>query len=86
MGAVPEALKLEFMRRLRITKNFAQLTRPNDCPMWINGSAVSSIRVPLPNEYAASVNTVIFTGDFTQGVKEMPSDVKAEINEHGGEL
>jgi hypothetical protein len=76
----------EFMARVRIIKGFAQLTSPNNCPVWINGSAVSSIRVPLPNEYVAGVNTVIFTDDFTQGVKEMPTDVTAEINEHGGDL
>jgi hypothetical protein len=76
----------EFMTRVRITKGFAQLTRPNNCPVWINGSAVSSIRVPLPNEYVAGVNTVIVTDDFTQGVKEMPTDVTAQINEHGGDL
>jgi hypothetical protein len=75
-----------FMRRLRIAKNFAQLTRPNDFPIWINGSAVNSIRAPLPNEYVAGVNTVIFTDDFAQGVKEPPGDVTVAINEHGGDL
>jgi hypothetical protein len=49
-----------FMRRLRIAKNFAQLTRPNDFPIWINGSAVNLIRAPLPNEYVPGVNTVCF--------------------------
>jgi hypothetical protein len=55
-GVTKEALQIEesvqeFMTRLRITKNFAQLTRPNGFPVWINGSAVDSIRAPLPNEY-----------------------------------
>ena len=26
----------EFMTRVRITKDFAQLTSPNNCPVWIN--------------------------------------------------
>jgi hypothetical protein len=90
-GVTKEALRIsesveEFMSRLRITKNFAQLTRPNDCPIWINGSAVNSIRAPLPNEFVTGVNTVVFTDDFMQGVKELPRDVAATINEHGGDL
>src|SRR5262245_27195563 len=52
-GVTKEALQISesvqaFMTRLHITKNFAQLTRPNDFPIWINGSAVNSIRAPLP--------------------------------------
>ena len=35
-----------FLSRLGITPDFAQLTRPNASPVWIHGSAVSSIRVP----------------------------------------
>jgi hypothetical protein len=74
------------MKRVRIAKDFAQLTRPNGFPIWINGSAVSSIRSPLPNEYVAGVNTVVFTDNLTQGVKESPADVAAAINDHGGDL
>lgn len=33
-----------FMARLKIADKFAQLTRPNSSPVWLNGSAVSSIR------------------------------------------
>jgi hypothetical protein len=76
----------DFMKRVRITKDFAQLTRPNGFPIWINGSAVSSIRSPLPNEYVAGVNTVVFTDSLTQGVKESPADVTAAINDHSGDL
>ena len=74
------------MARLRIAKNFAQLTRPNGFPIWISGSAVSSIREPMPNEYVTGVKTVVFTDDFTQGVKELPADATVAINEHGGDL
>ena len=90
-GVTKEVLQIsesvqEFMKRVRITKDFAQLTRPNGFPIWINGSAVSSIRAPLPNEYVAGVNTVVFTDNLTQGVKESPADVIAAINDHGGDL
>ena len=90
-GVTKETLRISetveaFMRRLRITKNFAQLTRPNDCPVWIDGSAVNSIRAPLPNEYVEGVNTVVFTDSFTQGVKESLADVTAAVNDHGGDL
>ena len=75
-----------FMTRLKFTRKFAQLTRPNGSPVWMNGAAVSSIRAPLPNEYVAGVNTVVFAGGLTQGVQETPADVTASINSHGGDL
>ena len=46
------------MKRVRIAKDFAQLTRPNGLPIWINGSAVSSIRSPLPNDGEIAVPIV----------------------------
>jgi len=75
-----------FIKRLGVTKNFAQLTRPNGSPVWINGSSVSSIRAPLPNEYVAGVNTVVAADSLTQGVKETLADVITAINAHGGDL
>jgi len=75
-----------FLSRLGITTNFAQLTRPNDSPVWIHGSAVSSIRAPLPAEYIDGVNAVVTTGVLTQGVKETPAAAVAQINAHGGKL
>jgi hypothetical protein len=85
-GVTKEVLQIsesvqDFMKRVRITKDFAQLTRPNGFSIWINGSAVSSIRAPLPNEYVAGVNTVVFTDNLTQGVRESPADVTAAIND-----
>ena len=84
-GVTKEVLQIresvqEFLKRVRIT------TRPNGFTIWINGSAVSSIRAPLPNEYVAGVNTVVFTDNLTQGVKESLADVAAAINDHGGDL
>jgi hypothetical protein len=90
-GIIKDELRISesvesFMTRLRIGKRFAQLTRPNGFAVWINGSAVVSIRAPLPNEYVAGVKTVIFADTLTQGVKESPADVTAAVNDHGGEL
>jgi hypothetical protein len=90
-GITKEELRISesveaFMKRLRITKNFAQLTRPNGFAVWINGSAVVSIRAPLPNEYVASVKTVIFADSLTQGVQESTADVTTAVNDHGGDL
>ena len=74
------------MARLKIANKFAQLTRANGSPVWLNGSAVTSLRPPLPNEYVAGVNTVIFAGVLTQGVKEPPDVVTTAINARGGDL
>lgn len=60
----------DFMSRVRIKANFAQLTRANGSPVWINGSVVSAVRAPLQNEYVAAVNAVVFTSALTQGVRE----------------
>ena len=75
-----------FMTRVKITAKLAQLTRPNGSPVWISGSAVSSLRVPLPGEYVAGVNTVIFTEVLVQGVREAPAAATSALNDHGGDL
>ena len=74
------------MARLKIGNNFAQLTRANGSPVWLNGSAVTLIRPPLPDEYVTGVNTVIFAAALTQGVKEPPDVVTTAINARGGDL
>jgi hypothetical protein len=76
----------QFMARVKITTKLAQLTRPNGSPVWINGSAVSSLRPPLPNEYVSGVNTVVFTDAIIQGVKETPQATTTALNSHGGDL
>jgi len=75
-----------FITRVKITKRVAQLTRPNGSPVWISGAAVSSLRAPLPGEYVAGVNTVVFTDSLVQGVKESLADTTAALNAHGGDL
>jgi hypothetical protein len=76
----------DFMSRVRIKANFAQLTRANGSPVWINGSVVSTVRTPLQNEYVAAVNAVVFTSALTRGVRESPSNATSALNAHGGEL
>ena len=75
-----------FIARLKIAKKLAQLTRPNSSPVWINGSAVSSLRAPLPGEYVAGVNTIVSTGALVQGVKESVEATTTALNDHGGDL
>jgi hypothetical protein len=90
-GLNKEMLRIEesvpmFMARVKITKNLAQLTRPNGSPVWISGAAVSSLRAPLPGEYVAGVNTVVSTDALVQGVKEISDEVTLALNDHGGDL
>jgi hypothetical protein len=90
-GVTKEMLRTQegvqaFMTRVKITKKLAQLTRPNGSPVWISGAAVSSLRPPLPGEYVAGVNTVVFTNALVQGVKELPDAVTLALNDHGADL
>jgi hypothetical protein len=75
-----------FLTRLKIAANFAQFTRPNGSPVWINGSSVATIRSPVQGEYIPGVNTVISAAGLTQGVKEAPAAVTAALNAHGGDF
>ena len=75
-----------FMARLKIGSQFAKFTRPNNSPVWINASAVASIRAPMADEYIPGVSTVIFADSLTQGVEEPPKEVAKALNAHGGEF
>ncbi len=74
------------MQRLKIEKDFAQLTRPNGWKVWIRGSSVTAIRPPVPGEYSAAVKSVISTSSLTQAVRETPAEVTAALDGHGGNL
>jgi hypothetical protein len=76
----------EFLQRISMTKKFAQLTRPNDSPVWMNAGAVASVRAPLPNEYVDAVNAVVSIGSLFQGVTETPAEAVKLINAQGGSL
>jgi len=58
--------------RLNVDPPLAKLTRPNSTPVWIKGSAVSEIRLPLPTEQQSGggVKAVLMIGDLHQAVRE----------------
>ena len=75
-----------FMTRLNIAQSFAQLTRPDGRPVWLNGAAVSTLRPAPAGQYAPTVKTVIVVGALTQGVRESPADATTALNAHGASL
>lgn len=58
----------EFMMRVKMRDNIAQLTRSTGRPIWINGDAVATVTEPLPNSYVDGVKTVIEVGSMRFGV------------------
>jgi hypothetical protein len=72
----------EFMMRVKMRDNIAQLTRSTGRPIWINGDAVATVTEPLPNSYVDGVKTVIEVGSMRFGVAESPDDATCEINAH----
>ena len=91
IGATPAMLQLNetsssLMSRLGISNDFARLTRPDGSAVWINGKSASSVRAPLPGEYAPSTQAVVFAAAITQAVREdLPATIAA-LNAHGGNL
>jgi hypothetical protein len=75
-----------FLGRLGIAGKFVKLTRPNGSPVWINASAVSLLRAPLPGEYPPNAKSVIKVESFTQAVTQDPAIVKAAIEASGGHI
>lgn len=63
-------------------KHLAKLTRPNGKPVWIDRTAVASVRRPLPGEYARSVKAVITVGRVKQAVRESLTAAKAALRVH----
>jgi hypothetical protein len=64
----------------------AQFTRPNGQPILIDATQVTKVRVPLPDEYAPGVLSVITVGKVRQGVREDPAKVVATIRARGGAI
>jgi hypothetical protein len=64
----------------------ATLTRPDGSAISIDGARVDSIRVPLPDEYAPGVQTVVAMGNLHQGVREDFATVAFLIRSHGGNV
>jgi membrane-bound lytic murein transglycosylase B len=63
-------------------KDLVKLTRPNGKAVWIDRTAVASVRRPLPGEYARSVKTVITVGRTKQAVRESLASAKAALRVH----
>ena len=76
IGETPQ----EFMTRVDIQNNIAQLTRSTGRPIWINGNAVATLSEPLPDSYVDGVQTVIEIGSMRLGVAESLEDATRKIN------
>lgn len=63
--------------------NVVKFTRPNGTPVEVNLAEVTSLRMPLPGEYADSVKSVITSGHLSQGVLETYDEVKQAMLAHG---
>ena len=74
--------------RLGVNPPLAQLTRPNLTPVWVSGSAVSSVRAPIPTEISApgEVNAVLNIGSLRQSVHEDVPTARQIVNAHGGNV
>ncbi len=67
-------------------QSMVKFTRPDGGEVEINGFAVSSVRAPLPGEYAPGVNAVIDMGKLHQGVRESVAEATAKLRRHGGRV
>lgn len=72
-GSVPESTQVSF-------------TRPDGAQVDVDAAAVTSIRVPLQDEYAPGVRTVLSIGLRRQGVLESPDQVTAMLKSHGARI
>jgi hypothetical protein len=63
-------------------KDLVKLTRPNGKAVWIERTAVASVRRPLRGEYARSVKAVITVGRTKQAVRESLASAKAALRVH----
>lgn len=68
----------QFMARLNIANDFGQVKRADGAPMWINTSAVISIRARVATD-PAGVNGVIVAGPITQSIQDAPDAAAATL-------
>lgn len=61
-----------------------KFTRPNGQPIWLDSSAIVSVRAALPGEYAPGVQTVVMSGRMHQGVRESVARVRKILHIHAG--
>jgi hypothetical protein len=62
------------------------LTRPDGVLVDVDAATVTSIRVPIPDEWAPGVQTVLSMGLRRQGVLESPDTVIAMLRSHGARI
>jgi hypothetical protein len=73
----------DFMHRVGIADNFAQLTKPDGHLLWVNGEAVTALSLPSPRDpYVKEVRTVVELGGWNLGIKETVNQASKEINAH----
>lgn len=60
-----------------------KFTRPDGTPVKIDLAKVTSVREPLPGEYADSVKSVVTIGHLHQGIRESYDEVKQVMLDHG---
>jgi hypothetical protein len=75
-----------FLNRVKISDNFAVLTRADNSPIWINAPAVSSVYAPQPKLYVPEVKSVIEIGSMSVGIVETTEEAIAALNARGGDL
>ncbi|HEY3779379.1 MAG TPA: lytic transglycosylase domain-containing protein [Rhizomicrobium sp.] len=66
-----------------IRSGSATFTRPNGRPVKIELAKITSVRVPLPGEYARDVHAVVTAGSVRQAVRESYDRVKQAMFSHG---
>jgi len=74
--------------RLHPHAALATLTRPNNTPVWIKGSAVTLVRPPIIGDTppGETVGAVVYIGGQHQAVKEDVPTTRAIVNSHGGSI
>ncbi len=74
--------------RLGVNPPLAKLTRPNRTPVSIRGSAVTTLRAPLPTERQGpgDVNAIVILGDLHQAVREDLTTAERVLNAHGAQV
>jgi hypothetical protein len=61
-----------------------KFTRPNGQPIWLDSSAIVSVRAALPGEYAPGVLSVIMAGRMHQGVRESVARARSILHMRSG--
>lgn len=74
------------VRSVKAGNDLVNLTRPDGKTVQIDAEKVTSVRGPLPGEYAPTVKAVLFVGHKTQAVRENVQVATAAIRATGGAI